>query len=383
MKSYLLFLLFFSPFTHAQTNDELAKRIEVIASEMTELRKGPSSSNLHLGGYGEIIYANKRSELENGAKNAHATNPKLDATRFVLYVGHDFSSKWKLTGEIEIEHANEIFLEQGTIDYLHSEALNVSTGLMLVPVGLVNLSHEPTTFFGVQRPEVESKIIPSTWREVGVSIGGKIGSTDYKLALIDGLLASAFTNDGVRGGRQKGSAAEARDLAWVGRVDHSFSDALTLGLSYYWGKAGGVQADVEHRLFDFHFNANWSGLVLRGVYTAVELGGIQALNQELGLSGTSGVGSKMNGYYVEAGYNILRSVDDWKLSPFIRYEAYNTQDDVVSGLSKNKSKDRTNITFGVNANPIDNIVFKADYTIGKNEAKTGYDSWNLGVGWLF
>ena len=104
--------------------------------------------------------------------------------------------------EIEIEHADEIFLEFATLDFLWKDWVNARAGLMLLPIGFLNEIHEPPFFFGVNRPDVERNIIPSTWRENGV---GLFGSWDdlvhYKLYVVNGLNAAGFTSSGLRGGR--------------------------------------------------------------------------------------------------------------------------------------------------------------------------------------
>ena len=50
--------------------------------------------------------------------------------------------------------------------------LNLRGGLMLIPMGIVNEYHEPTTFNGVERPSLDSKIVPTTWREMGIGVSG-------------------------------------------------------------------------------------------------------------------------------------------------------------------------------------------------------------------
>lgn len=382
MKLQLSLLIFFvSTSLFAQSIEE---RLNILAEEVQSLKsQGLSSNNVKIGGYGEFVYENNRSELENKTKATHSNNPQADALRFVLYFGYDFDDKWSLFSEIEVEHADEIFLEQGGVRYSPSEAFNWQTGVLLVPVGIINPIHEPTTFFSVSRTEIENKIIPSTWRELGSGIHGALGKFHYEVDLVVGLKASGFSSDGVRNGRQKASKSEARDLAWVGRFDFKPVSNFTLGVSTYIGKAGGTASDVKHSIYDFHFIGQFGGLQLQGLYVLSKLDGTTALNNERGKTGSSAIGSELSGYYIDLGYNILHGIKDWKLIPFARYEAYNTQAKVESSFTKDTSKDRTNTVFGFNVKPNDKIVFKTDYTIGKNKAKTGYDTWRLGVGWNF
>src|SRR5690606_17939883 len=90
-----------------------------------------------IGGYGEMTYTNARSENESNTK-VGGTNPTVDALRHVIYLGYTFSDKWKMLSEIEIEHADEIYLEFAEIQYAYSKALNFKAGLLLTPVGIVN-----------------------------------------------------------------------------------------------------------------------------------------------------------------------------------------------------------------------------------------------------
>ncbi|MBT3586828.1 MAG: porin [Halobacteriovoraceae bacterium] len=388
----------------AASNQELERRLNILAEEVNQLKNSNTQSSgelsshsglgysaskvygvqkgLSIGAYGEVIYTNKRSKREDGTKASHATNPKVDTLRAVIYLGYKFNPKWVFNSEIEIEHANEIFTEFAYMDYLHSEKLNFRAGLILNPVGLVNEFHEPTTFLSVNRPEIEQKIIPSTWRENGLGVYGTLGGFSYKAYLINGLKADGFSSDGVRGGRKKGSQAEAGDLAQVARIDYTGISNLVVGASGYYGRAGGTFASVDHSLWDLHADWTFKGLKMRALYvnSSVDAGD---LSRELGLTGEDTVGEKLTGYYTEVAYNVLRNFSDSQLFPFIRYENYNTQDKVPTGFTKDLSKDRTNITYGLMLKPIERIAFKLDYVKGKNKAKTGNDSWNLGMAWHF
>lgn len=97
---------------------------------------------------------------------------RADFHRFVLLFGHSFSDRIKFWSELELEHSlveggeelGEVALEQAYIDLLIKPWLNVRAGMVLSPVGIVNERHEPPSFNGVERPFVETLIIPTTWR---------------------------------------------------------------------------------------------------------------------------------------------------------------------------------------------------------------------------
>lgn len=364
---------------------ELEKRVDILTSEVAKLRMGGAqfesaaaekvyglTKGLSFGGYGELTYTNVRSENEKNVKTGGSKT--ADALRNILYVGYKFDEKWLLNTEIEIEHANEIFLEFAYLDYMHSDALNARVGLILAPVGYVNETHEPTTFFSVNRTDIEKKIIPTTWREHGAGIYGSLSGFSYKLFVMNSLDGSAtnFGDDGVRAGRQKGSKANAQHLSYVGRLDYNGLKGLNVGGTVYTGKLNGTH-DAGHDIFDIHAEYKIGALKTRALYTWAEIDGKK-------ISTTAA--NKMVGYYVEAGYDVMAG-KGMELTPFVRYEALNTQDEVQAGNTADKSKDEVNLTFGVQVKPIDRISFKVDYVKNTNEAKTGQDSWNLGMGWHF
>ena len=57
----------------------------------------------------------------------------------------------------------ELELEQAYVDFLIARQFNVRAGMLLAPVGIINERHEPPVFHGVERPFVDTVIIPTTW----------------------------------------------------------------------------------------------------------------------------------------------------------------------------------------------------------------------------
>ena len=158
-------------------NKELEKRIEILADEINQLKAYQMSINknqsvfglgrsaskvyhipqgLSIGGYGEITYKHYTKEDENG--DPISKDPTSEVLRNILYVGYKFNDKWLINMELEIEHVSQVYTEFMYLDYLHSDAINFRTGLLLHPIGFVNELHEPTVFPGVDRPAIESKI---------------------------------------------------------------------------------------------------------------------------------------------------------------------------------------------------------------------------------
>ena len=167
---------------------------------------GNYGKKVTIGAYGEITY--NQPEGDNG---------ELDVQRFVLLVGYKFDDKTQFVSEIEVEHVEEIFVEQAFVNHSVSDNMSLRGGLMLVPMGIINEYHEPTTYNGVERPAVDGLIVPSTWREIGVGVTGRFpeASIGYQAYVFNGFKStSAGDSDGVngalsgssglRGGRQKG-----------------------------------------------------------------------------------------------------------------------------------------------------------------------------------
>ena len=118
--------------------------------------KGNSSNNITVGAYGEVHY-NQPFGVDTLRQNG-----KMDVHRLVTFMGYRFSDKVQFVSEIEFEHIKEVYIEQAFLNYNINNGISFRAGLMLVPMGIINEYHEPTTFNGVERPGVEGKIIPTT-----------------------------------------------------------------------------------------------------------------------------------------------------------------------------------------------------------------------------
>src|SRR5688572_25049982 len=144
-------------------------------------------------------------------------NPTLDFHRFVLLFNHSFTQRIRFVGELELEHAfvegleeaGELELEQAYLDFLIARSFNIRAGMMLVPLGIINERHEPPVFHGVERPFVDTVIVPSTWFEAGAGVHGAFGrGFRYRAYAMAPLDATAFSaEEGLRDGAQHGSEA--------------------------------------------------------------------------------------------------------------------------------------------------------------------------------
>jgi hypothetical protein len=395
---------------------ELEKRVEALSREIERLRLGaaaspepeggvggfgPAASKVYrakkgvsIGGYGEMLYQSFSRERDDGTPSGETAQADLE--RAVLYFGYKFNDRALFNSEIEIEHAvaasdtsGEVEVEFAYLDFRLRKQIGLRGGLLLVPMGFLNELHEPPIFLGALRPEVESRIIPTTWRENGVGLYGEAGPVSYRVYLLAGLDAAGFAPDvGVREGRQEGSEASAHDLALTGRIDLTPRPGVIVGASAFSGDTGqGAAAfpSARYTLWDAHLEWNWRGLHVRGLYARGSLEDAGAVSLAIDPSGATAIGSRQRGAYGEIAWNVLsmRRRGGQDLVPFVRYETLNTQDRVAPGFSADPANDRTIRTIGLAYRPIPNVALKIDHQNVGDAAGTGVDQWNFALGYLF
>ncbi len=358
------------------------------ASKVYQVGKG-----LSIGGYGEANYQNIVSDKGDAKDNA-------DFERLVLYVGYKFTDNILFNSEIEFEHGTtgegaeekgEVSVEFAALDFFIDPMVNARAGMVLMPMGFINQIHEPPFYFGNNRPIVERKIIPTTWREIGVGLFGAITpELTYTAYVINGLDAEGFDSNGIRDGRQGGSQALAEDLGYVARMDYTPNalPGVSVGGSAYLGDSGqnleysGQKADVFTQLYEAHVQWKYRGLEFRtlGSWGFIDDAGI--------LSAAKGetVGSQNYGWYTEVGYDVLPLLfkdTPQYLAPFFRFEKYNTIAQAPEGFAGDPTKNQQVFQVGLQYKPIPNVVIKADYRNFSAAEGPVPDDFNLGLGFIY
>lgn len=358
---------------------------------------------LNIGGYGQIDYNQSLS-----ADNYNLGT--LDVHRLILLFGYNFSDKTKFVTEIEMEHVKELYVEQAFLQHEINDFMNFRAGLMLIPMGIINEYHEPTTFNGVERPHIDKYIAPTTWREVGAGLSGNIigASLKYQAYLVNGFNGydgSGTLNgtNGLRKGRQKGADSYIHTPNFTARAHYYGISNLQIGLSTYLGKTQSVLYDKLDKANDtlkqiadssivgvnmFGVDAKFAkaGWEFRGQFYLTNITNTIEYNYTTGTQAApNDLGSQMMGYYVEAAYNVFHSTDiESQLIPFVRYEAFNTQQKVESGIIANKANSKTIITSGLGWKIHPGAMLKADIQFVKSEADTDYSKgFNAGVAIMF
>ena len=379
---------------------QLAEEKSVRQEQTTAVQAGghgtfSGTSATTIGGYGEAIYNNYRDK---------SIKDEADLRRFVLFFGHRFNDKLRLYSEVEIEHAlveqgqGELAVEQAYIEYNLHPNINLRTGLMLLPIGLLNETHEPATFYGVERNEIETRIIPATWRELGIGLQGEVlDGLEYNVGISNSLDASKFTatsaSRGIRSLRSEGFKAAANNLALFAGLNYRqpgwlLGGGLFTGDTAQNGVGSTASAALQGKnarvtLWDVHGKYSIGNLDLQALYARGTLGDTLAINQAAGITaGTNNSAAPKSfwGGYGQAAYALWKK-GDMKFSPFVRYERYNTQASVDPGFTKDPLNNERVITTGANFNLSREVVFKADWQ--NYQKDNGKDRFNLGVGYQF
>ena len=393
----------------------LADEIEAIKSASvteptiyeTEFGLAPAASKVYrvdqgisFGGYGEVLVGN--------VKEGDA-NDVVDTLRLVLYNGYKYNDHIIFNSEIEFEHgttgsnkdgqSGSASVEFAYVDFLIRDEFNLRGGLLLTPFGVVNEIHEPTTFYGVGRPEVERRIIPSTWRESGAGAHGTFdlgsgGELSYRAYVMSSADARGFKASDNRSLRIKGNRARFEDMAFVGRLEYDPIPGIRIGGSMYYGNTGqgeevnGQTIDGLFQMYSVDGQFQYAGLDLRALAVWTSLDDAALINQLKEYEGNKSVGEEQSGWYILGAYNIFSALNSGSkymeyLAPFFRYEQFDTQEKVPAGYERNPANDRTQYTIGINYKPIPNVVIKAEYQNLDNAADEATDQYNFGIGYVF
>jgi hypothetical protein len=345
----------------------------------------PSASPI--SGYMDFHFNNRQNE-----------DAILDFHRFVLLFSHSFSDRIRFVAELELEHAvvsdetdGELELEQAYVDFLLSRELNVRAGMLLVPVGIINERHEPTVFHGVERPFVDTVIVPTTWFDVGVGVHGELGrGFRYRAYAMAPLDSSGFSADeGLRGGRQKGSQSNARSLAGTGRLEYVGTPNLVLGSSVWSGETGfsELRFDTHVTLIEFDGRYRLGEIETRGQYAHGFLDGMAELNRSIQRTvGVSpNVAEEIRGFYLEGSYFVIPKPAPLELAVFLRYENFDTQFKMPDGFQPLNEFDRDAWVVGLTYFPDPDVAVKLDYTVLRSQSAAiqAPNSLNIGLGWWF
>jgi hypothetical protein len=307
---------------------------------------GLFGTGLRLWGYGEVYYTHPTSDRSQS---------QMDLARAVFGIGYQFDPRTEFNSEYEVEHAvssasdvGEFEVEQFYVDRQLNDYVTARGGLFLMPFGFLNEHHEPTNFYGVQRNFVETLIIPSTWREGGLSFHGDtpVGLT-WNAGLTTGFDLSKWNfapefppyanaleleNSGIaplQATHQELALANAHHLSQYLALGYYGVPGLTLGAAVSTGNAVPVPAPPNapipgnQRVTLWEAHARWAprrwdlqALYARGTISNT------ALANEANPGSPNPIPAAFYGYYFQGAYEFW-SRGDYRLNPFVRFERYN------------------------------------------------------------
>lgn len=379
-------------------------QLEAVADAQESTGGSNWFDKVSLGGYGELHYNNLDAESSN------RDNEQIDFHRFVLFLGYDFTDDIRFFSEVELEHSlagegqpGEVELEQAFVEFdLLNDRAAARAGIFLLPIGILNETHEPNTFYGVERNDVENIIIPSTWWAGGVGYTQRFGNGfQFDVAVHEGLEmpvtgGSAFR---VRSGRQKTAEANAEDLAGTARLKYTGIPGVELGGSLHYQKdASQASKDGlgDGLLYEIHVAMQRGRFGFRALYAewdfeidksialpnniADAVAALGAAPTPAEVAAATALATRQveraedqHGWYVEPSWKLFE-----QLGIYTRYEE-------VDGVRDQDNFDQWEV--GFNYWPHEQVVLKVDWRSRDHEPlgaqDRDFDGFDLGVGYQF
>jgi hypothetical protein len=404
----------------AQASEAATQAAHQVAQQTAQATaQAEARDKLSIWGYGELYYTQPKDKDKTQA----------DLARAVFGIGYQFDDKTRFNSEFEVEHGvasasdpGEFEVEQFYVDHKFNDNVGLKAGLFLIPAGFLNENHEPTNYYGVQRNFVETLIIPSTWREGGLSLHGTTDNGfEWHAGITTGLNLSKwnFTPESapyttaleledndiapMQATHQEMALANAKHLSEFVALNYRGVPGLTLGGTYFTGAVVPAQATLPDNervtLWETHARYQPGKLDLQALYargTISNTGEANAL-----YPGTANpIPASFDGWFVQGAYNVWQS-GGYRLAPFLRYEKYDmgaSYEGIAPGFSAtptgsvpSSTVPTTFSTFAIPHDTVDtiganfylnpNVVFKIDYQ--KFRVNTDFSRLDLGMGLQF
>lgn len=374
MKIFITAAIVFSCITCGLNAQYETNAQKIISTGEDSLNSGTNQNKTVISGYGSAFYQ----------RNFNQAVSTATLERAVLFVGHRFNEKISFFSELEIENAKveggeggEIAMEQAYLKFNLNPNQYIVAGLFVPRIGILNENHLPVNFNGVERPLVETFIIPATWRELGVGFYGSLNNLplNYDVTIVNGLNSENFEHgSGIREGRAEGSNALANNLAVTAAVQYNISDFKFQVSGYAGGTVGLNQhsADslgLDNGAFgtplylgeaDVQFAKNGVTAKALGAYVSYPYA------DKLNVAYAKNIGSGMYGAYAEFGYDWLyHKQKTTQFITFLRGEMLDLNSSLPAepkGIYDGTEK-QTHIIAGFSYLPIPNVVIKTDVRI--------------------
>lgn len=398
-----------------------------ITNQLDKKVSAPGPFSIELKGYGDIqghTYTyNEGEAVSEGSRGQSRTN--LDTKRFVmeLEAKHE-PTDLEIEAEIEFEHGGtgsakeleadefgeyesevekggEVIVEELYAKKEFGDGWSGQLGRFYTALGTLSYYYRPTDYLGVNRSEVEETMLPGQWDEIGLGIDKQFEFGSATLQLVNGLDSAGFSSDHwIAGGHQESfESIRAEDPAVVARLNvTSLYPGLTVGTAVYAGNTSGNRAkdDIDGSgtlvIGAANFRYWTRELRTQGAFylghlsDAAEISDVNSrLPNTLGAS-RSPVADEALGLWTEVGYNIAPFIgmrEPHALTPFVRFEHFDTQFDTADSIVDNPKFERTLYSAGVAYDYDDFMTLKLDWT-HRTFGGSGEDDQNIfGFGFGF
>jgi hypothetical protein len=369
------------------------------------------SATTTIGGYGNAFYQ----------RDFNREFSEINLERFVLFTGHKFNRQISFFSELEVEDAKvsggesggEIALEQCYLKFNIDQGHYLVAGLFIPRIGILNENHLPNSFNGNERTQVETFILPSTWRELGIGFYGTMSRLPftYSVGLVNGLNSASFEHGSViREGRFEGRNASANNLAVTGSLQMYRNNFRAQISGYYGGSVGLSPREADSLklasgifgtpvlLGEADVQYDSKGFSAKVLGTVLSIPGASDINRAY----ASNTPRMAYGVYAELGYNVFEQAKRAKgqqLILFTRYEILDMNASVPGNGIKDGTLKQQHIVAGFSYLPMQNVVVKADVRLlhtgnvnpdlvfNPNPAALPYKNnntfLNLGIGYSF
>lgn len=320
------------------------------------------AGRLAIGGYAE---GHLRLEREEGVTEEAG----LEAKRFNLFFHSRISDFVRFGAELEFEDsAEEIRLEFMTVDLLVHRAFGLRAGMVLLPMGRFNLSHDSPQNPFTDRPLVSAEILSVALSQPGVGAFGivPLGGTarlTYEAYAVNGFDDGILdAEEGVRlpAGRDNFENNNNR-LAGVGRVAFSPGVELEVGLS-------GIHGQYNESVLDGERVDEARSVSVAVLDWDVDPGFVRVVG-EAALAGID-VPPALEGLFASEQWGLYTDVvvpfgRGWIATmPGSRFEA-KARLDYVDFDGEIPGDDALRVSLGLNFRPTPNTAFKLDYFRGR------------------
>lgn len=385
---------------------------QLVMTSEDSLNAGTAKNKTVVSGYGSAFYQRDFNQKQS----------TVTLERAVLFIGHQFSPKISVFTEMELENAKveggeangaEISMEQAYLKFNLNPRQYIVAGLFVPRVGILNENHLPVNFNGVERPMVETNIIPATWRELGIGFYGSANRLpiNYSIALVNGLNSANLEHgNGIRGGRAEGALATANNLAITASLQYNPGE-FKFQVSGYMGGTVGLSPRSADSL-GLNSGAFGTPIYLGEANAQYNHGGFSAKvlgvyisypeADKINTAYAKNIASGMYGAYAEAGWNWLYNKNtQQQFITFVRGEMLdmNASTPAPPKAIYDGTEKQTHIIAGITYLPLPNVAIKADvrvlHTGAQNPAlvinpapnalpyRQNNQFFNIGVGYSF